>query len=660
LASVALLVAGLVVAVSGCDADGSRDSLSIATPARADSAVVPATDSSLVIRARQFDRADQLDSARYYYDEGAKRIPAIRDWLHLRAAGVTRDRSQRERYYESLETVVAKDRSRPTEAIALERSGEIAGAIAAYEAIGDRLPALRLQIQSATDTVARARGRAALVRYIGEMPGRQESRDAIDLFDRVFHSPASAEALALARGGYQAGLAARATAMFATAFKAGLGGDRDHFWNATLLARLNRDREAASEFARVGAASALGAPARYQRARALLALGRGSDARAALRQLTTQYPRDSSSASALMLLSDLATDEARDPAARETLLTVVQRFPRSRHAPAALFRAAIIAYVNGDLIRATRELDSIVAVYPSSDEALAAGYWSGRALSRRGDSIAAGSRWREVIQREGGSYYSVLSARRLGVPLLTDHSRDDSYPEVPEVTGAMHRIGVLRAVGMDAEVAFEQDRLFRDAGSSPRRLVATAHALTGTDQSARSISLGRRAVTEIGPSPPNYRLLYPLLEREALSQSARASGIDPALVAALIRQESSFNPRATSPVGARGLMQIMPDVGRSLARSRGVRGYTDERLYDPALNIRLGTIHLASLLRGGRPFVHVLAAYNAGESRVEKWKRKAGAGDPEMFTERIPFVETRDYVRAIVRNQAFYRELYDW
>ncbi|HEY8164008.1 MAG TPA: lytic transglycosylase domain-containing protein, partial [Gemmatimonadaceae bacterium] len=136
--------------------------------------------------------------------------------------------------------------------------------------------------------------------------------------------------------------------------------------------------------------------------------------------------------------------------------------------------------------------------------------------------------------------------------------------------------------------------------------------------------------------------------------------IDPTLVAGLIRQESSFNPRATSPVGARGLMQIMPDVGRSLARSRKVAGYTDESLYNPALNIRFGTIHLANLLRQGRPIVHVLAAYNAGESRVARWEKRAGASDPEMFTERISFVETRDYVKSVLRNQAFYRELYDW
>ncbi|HVF38610.1 MAG TPA: transglycosylase SLT domain-containing protein, partial [Gemmatimonadaceae bacterium] len=79
-----------------------------------------------------------------------------------------------------------------------------------------------------------------------------------------------------------------------------------------------------------------------------------------------------------------------------------------------------------------------------------------------------------------------------------------------------------------------------------------------------------------------------------------------------------------------------------------------------AINIRLGTRHLSTLIRRSGQIERVLAAYNAGESRVARWIRKAGAGDPELFTERIPFVETRDYVRGIIRNRAFYSLLYDW
>ena len=224
----------------------------------------------------------------------------------------------------------------------------------------------------------------------------------------------------------------------------------------------------------------------------------------------------------------------------------------------------------------------------------------------------------------------------------------------------MRRIAILRDFGMETELRFEQDALNRDAAKTPERLVATAHALAGTDQSSRSIALGRRAVNEIGPSAQNYRLVYPVLERETLIESSKANNLDPVIVASLIRQESNFNPLATSPVGARGLMQLMPPVGRTLARSQAVSGYTDESLYDPAINIRLGTRHLRGLFNRTSQLERVLAAYNAGESRVARWIQKTGAADPEVFTERIPFIETRDYVRSIVRNRAFYSALYDW
>lgn len=107
-------------------------------------------------------------------------------------------------------------------------------------------------------------------------------------------------------------------------------------------------------------------------------------------------------------------------------------------------------------------------------------------------------------------------------------------------------------------------------------------------------------------------------------------------------------------------MQLMPDVGRSIARARGIRNLESERLFDPSLNIQLGTTHLRALIRADRDDAHTLAAYNAGESRLARWLKKPGASDPELFTERIPFVETRDYVRAVIRNKAFYRTLYDW
>ena len=105
-------------------------------------------------------------------------------------------------------------------------------------------------------------------------------------------------------------------------------------------------------------------------------------------------------------------------------------------------------------------------------------------------------------------------------------------------------------------------------------------------------------------------------------------------------------------------MQIMPDVGRRVASARGYPIWDDALLYQPEISIQLGTMHLSSLMTRYRDPARVLAAYNAGESRVERWGRQPGASDPELFVERIPYVETRDYVRIVLRNVELYRGLH--
>ena len=647
-----LLSAACSEGQEGSVAQGNRngpDSTGAASPAK-----------QTVLRARAFDRADNLDSARILYEAAAKAEPLIKDWLLLRAAGVTRDESIRGDYLESIELPVAQDRRKPTEAIALERSGDVEGAIAAYTGIGDRVAAVRLRMLVPTDTAKMLAARRSLTAVLASPGTAQSARDAIQLFDKVYNTPSPSENLAIARAAYLGGLAARSASAYAKAFAANLGTADDYFKAGTMLARLNRDNEAILAYDRVTSPESLAAAARYQRARALLALGRRDVARNSLRDITVKFANDTSAASALMLLADLATDDNRDADARGAYASLAKRFPNARHAPLALFRAGLIAYVQHDYKTATAELDSAATLYPNADDALASMYWSGRAWSARGDTGRARSRWRALLAKEGGSYYSVQASKRLGVPLLSDKSYENNYPSVDDVDRAVRRISILKDFGMDTEAKFEYDRLYADAAKDSSRTVATAVALAGTDQSTRSITLGRQAVEKLGPTAQNYRLVYPVLVRESLIQSSKENGLDPVLVASLIRQESNFNPRATSPVGARGLMQVMPPVGRTLAKSKQIESYDDSLLYDPVVNIRLGTAHLSGLFRRTSNIERVLAAYNAGESRVTRWVQKAGASDPEVFTERIPFVETRDYVRSIIRNQAFYSILYQW
>jgi soluble lytic murein transglycosylase len=661
IAPLLLPLAALVVSSTACQDPKSTQQNTAAVLAGDTTAhVLPADARSLVLRARELDRADSLDEARAAYEDAAKRLPQLSDWLYLRAAGVTADSGARAQYYARLRTEVARERIRYTDAIAKERSRDFAGAIRAYTALGEKLDALRLRVTPPADDASRAAARGELVAFISSSGNSADIRAAIDLFDKAFTATTPAEELAIARAAGKAGAPERAATAYPKALSAGLGDVNDTFGYASVLYRLRKYPEAAAQFAKVRAPAGLAAAADYQRARAQVALGNTDAGRATLRGITTAYPRDTSAASALLFLADLATDENRDQDARQTLTALLKRFPTGRQATSARFSAGMIAYIQGDRRAAAAEFDSLVARDSNSTEALSASYWAGRSYAALGDKTKSLARWRSIIAKEPLSYYAVLAAKRLDTALVAADRSPANYGKVPAIDSAMGRIVGLKDVGMDVEAGFENERLFRDALADQSKLVATAHVLAGTDQASRSIALGRRALDDIGRSPENYRLYFPVLERETLISSSRENGLDPVLVAALIRQESNFNPQATSPAGARGLMQLMPAVGKTVAESKGLGAWDPAMLYEPATNIKLGTAHLQGLAHKYNDVVKILAAYNAGESRVEKWSTKTGAGDPEVFTERIPFVETRDYVRSIVRNRAYYQALYPW
>jgi soluble lytic murein transglycosylase len=213
---------------------------------------------------------------------------------------------------------------------------------------------------------------------------------------------------------------------------------------------------------------------------------------------------------------------------------------------------------------------------------------------------------------------------------------------------------------MDAEARFELDALEEAASSSPERIASTANAFVRASQPSRAIRLAQKLVESGQRDARAYRLLYPALDRDEIARNAKANDLDPALVAGLIRQESSFNPRAVSVANARGLMQVLPAVGEEVARGLRFPVWYPALLLDADANLQLGTAHLAAYTKQYGPLPRVLAAYNAGGSRVTRWSNRAGMDDPELFTERVPFVETRDYVRIVQRNRDMYRALYEW
>ncbi len=617
----------------------------------------------LVIRARALDRIDSLAAAAEAYGRAADDLPLISDWLRYRQAIVTTDSGKRNTLLGAIRLTSALPEMAAARADAWLRAADTTRAIVAYDSLGSSATANRLRLARAPKgSEARRALRTDLMKVVGTRRGSGAARAAVATLDEGFKPLTSAEELAVGRALATGGPASRSAQAYSRAFSAGLGNDRDRFDYGRQLFAMGDYEDAAAQFARVRTPVSLAAQSAYQQGRALVRAGRVSEGRTALRKLLRDHPRETdAAATALFLLGDLATDEGRDGAARDAFRTVVTRHPTARLAPASGFRAARIAFTDGQYRTAARELDSLAASYPSSAEASASRYWAGRAWAAAGDSSAALHRWNTAAARDRAGYYGSRASKRLGQAAWVPTAAEDRFMAVPAVDSAIARAELLTRLGMDREARWELDAVSSIDDSSAERLLAVANALRSGGHASRGIRMASRAMARGAESDARtWRLLYPVVLESTLAAEARAHDVDPAFAAALIRQESMFTPTATSGAGARGLMQVMPSLGRSLARARNFPVWDPVLLYQPDVNLQLGMIHLEELLERQEHPEHVLAAYNAGGSRLVRWKDKAGAGDPEIFTERIPYVETRDYVRVVLRNEELYRALYAW
>jgi soluble lytic murein transglycosylase len=268
-----------------------------------------------------------------------------------------------------------------------------------------------------------------------------------------------------------------------------------------------------------------------------------------------------------------------------------------------------------------------------------------------------------VRARDPLSYYSLLAARRSGEaywPPRLDPSPVDDPAGRERVDRWMAGLDLLREAGLAVEAQAEVDRIVTVAGEAPGVLYPLAESLIERGYALQALRIGQGLQRSGAPLTARHlRILYPFPHAAMISAEAAERGVDPFLAAGLIRQESTFRAGVTSPAGARGLMQVMPATGRPLARAAGIEPYDPAILFHPEINVHLGMRFLAEQMRaydGSLPLV--FSAYNAGPQRVEAWKRFPELMDEELFTERIPFRETRDYVKILTRNHAIYRGLY--
>ena len=354
-----------------------------------------------------------------------------------------------------------------------------------------------------------------------------------------------------------------------------------------------------------------------------------------------------------------------------------ERFPSGSRADYAHWKVAWLSLRQGRVADAKKALEDQIALYPSSPETPAALYWRGRLAEEDNDPGTARAYYQTLSQRYRNYYYGLLGREQLAkvkdgsaahYPLLDNILANTNAPKItadpaPDdnlrlqkahllANGALMEFAVRELKGAAEEekgtwLVPEMVRLYQDAGRYDQAIEYLKHSTS--DYFAVELSNLPRAYWEgLFPKPYWYDL----------KRFSTSNGLDPNLVAALIRQESEFNPNAVSRSNAVGLMQLLPRVGRDVARQQKLRSFTTNQLFTPAINLQLGTHYFRTMVDKFGAVEYALAAYNAGDDRVQEWQGMAKYRDVAEFVESIPFTETRDYVQAIVRNANMYRLLY--
>lgn len=406
----------------------------------------------------------------------------------------------------------------------------------------------------------------------------------------------------------------------------------------------------------------IAADALYQAGRAQYRQGRTSEALRTFGRVAERFPGQDGTARALYLLADLQHDALDIDAARTNYRAAASAAPTLNEAGLALMRLGGLEYLAGRYEGALDVFEEYRRLHPTGRRIAQATYWAARSHQALGREAEARMLLRELRGADPLSYYGIRAGQLLGEAVLAipmepsppHRARTDSL-----VQAGLQRVDVLEDLGRRSAVVHEVERL-RESFAREDGHYALAEALNERGYTLTALSMGWDIYRREGAwNPRLLRVIYPFPFQDIVLPEAAEAGIDPYLVAALIRRESAFNPTVTSSAGAIGLMQIMPQTGRGLAQGAGVGSFDPEMLKQPELNVHLGVRYLASLMqRYGGNLGLVLSAYNAGPSRANRWRELPEARDAELFMERIPFTETREYVRHVNLNLALYRELY--
>jgi soluble lytic murein transglycosylase len=422
-----------------------------------------------------------------------------------------------------------------------------------------------------------------------------------------------------------------------------------------------------------------------------LAYGRAkqwAQARTTADELRRTFPNNQWTMRAFVQLGQRAEEAKDDVNASYYYRAAVSSFPGNAEVTPAQFYLAWAAHDSKNMAEASRLLTEHLAVYAgnNSDFRGKAAYWAARDSERAGKLAEAQALYQGILGRYDANWYGYLAKQR-----LDDMARSGNVPQtnfasdsvigravanlqtvtVAEETAGRaedERIGKadqLAIVGTEDWAMDELNAAGKVAPDSPRINLAIAKIFRAKNDNVQALNYLKRSYPDYSQMKPEemrreeWDVFYPLQYWDIITQESRARSLDPYQVAGLIRQETVFNPRAVSSARAYGLMQLIVPTAVTTARVEGVnRAITAEALFEPRLNIQLGTAYFKDQMDKYGKLEYVAIAYNAGPGRVGQWRASLPLQMDE-FQEAVPFRETRLYIQGVIRNTMQYRRLYD-
>ncbi len=403
------------------------------------------------------------------------------------------------------------------------------------------------------------------------------------------------------------------------------------------------------------------------------------DILATLKRLSQHYPQSPWRLKALVSAGNCYLLQNRPDVYESLFKTAYETFPDDPVAPNCHWKVAWADYVQRRKEAAER-LREQVERYPSDPRTGAALYFLGRLSEAANDFPGARAYYSKIVSLYPNYYYATRASERLAEPRIVAAQSSAKVTEaLARIEFPARRVSAEREPTTVTKLRLERARLLSTAGlqdlaeselrfgarhDGQPQLLAMELART-----ADSPYQGLRYMKSFAPDylatpfeqmPRRFwELLFPMPYQKDLVKNAKLQNLDPYVVAALIRQESEFNPNAISHKNAYGLTQLLPATGRQMAKKNGVRRFRTSMLFQPATNLQLGSRYLRSMLdEWGGKWEETLASYNAGKTRVNDWVNWGSFQEPAEFVETIPFTETREYVQAVLRNAAIYRRLY--